>query len=405
MAGVTVSHSAIVGTDGNDAARWTGYSSSESLQHIISSGTACVSTVTTLSEPVLLSYSKQHTQQSRVTSYFCTAVADIQPYNHPLTTHQYTSAHAQDLTDITCFDVIAHASFEPCETAASDLEVQAAAQIYHAGNSAVKDIVLATTCQLAAAPPVLAVPLLPHMKPEQDMFDSVLTEHEGPQLLPAEEQALLATARRNITGSSQATFDSCMAEHMVLQDSFQTLPVIFFNSSADCDEAQSCMNSWQQLLTDCHVKPIKSGHLELYIDLSLTDSTQSSPAELQAYKHDLQKALAPDLSQQKLLHAASVTVPNSIPVSSISGEQPHLQALPCNAMQFPEQLPHAVQTHMSRGNLTSVRSDSRRRIAAVALAVSEPEEQSRTATLPQRKGVQMMDNSVLTAGNGITVRV
>lgn len=401
MAGVTVSHSAIADTAGDDAENWTGYSSAELLQHIISNDTACFNTVTTLPEPALLS--KQHKQRSCAAAHFSTAVSDIQPYNHPLTTHKYSSAHAQDLTKVTCFDVIAKASFGSYENAANKSAVKAAAkENIVAGNCAVKDIILATTYQIAAAPPELAVPLLPNLTTEQDIFNALLTEHEGPQLLPNEEQALLASAWHSIAGSNQATFDSCMANHMVLQDSFQTLPVIFFNSNADCDEAESCMNSWQHLLRDCHVKPIKTGHLELYIDLSLTDNTQSSPAELQAYKHDLQKAVAPDRSQQVLHAAASVTVPNSILVSSIAGERPYLQALPCYATQFPEQPPHAVQMRMSRGKFKCVTPEYRQNDTAVALPVLAPKEQQATAADPQSQGTQMTCGSVLNAGSGTT---
>lgn len=334
---------------------WAGCGAAESLQELTANHSAQICSITELPEPVFFS-SSNYKQQRPALSPFSIAVSEIQPYSHPLTTHQYSSAHAQELTKLTCFDIIAKACITPSGPKAANAHDPgiAATEISDTdliGSYDVRDAFLASDHQLAASPPELAVPMLPDLTVRLDMLDDMLTGYEGPQVLPDQERELSPLARHNIAGNSQASFDSCMADHMVLQDSYQTLPMIFFNSDTDCDEAESCIDRWQQLITECHVRPIKVGHLELYMPPSLTDRTQPCPSELQAYKRTLDQTFVPVPLQHTHSDLQPVTIPNSSLVLSIAGEQDLIQSLMCNPAQLPEQLPHAIQMRLQKGKM------------------------------------------------------
>lgn len=403
MAGLTVSNTSSLNKTSRAVPCFVDYSAAESLQQLVSIHKSHVSNVKELPEPMIRSNANQNKQQSPASSYFSTAISDFQPYSHPFTTHQYSSAHAQDLTELTCFDAIANhnAALPPCHPS-GQLEGSIPAGMVSIdsmlGSSAVRDELLAAAYQFAAPPSELAVPFLPDLSVELHMLDDMLAMCKGPALLPDQQHAVTSSARHNVMGGSQATFDSCMADHMVLQESFRTLPMIFFSCESECDEAESNMDSWQQLITDCRVKPIKVQHLELYLDLSLADSTQSCPASLQAFKCSLNKAFEPDPLQRLSPDAATVTIPNSSFVASIAGEHVSSYAVSCNASRMPEQLPVAVQRRMQKRHSVSMLANPRKPNAAVTPPVSTFDVQQMTAGAPQRNSLPRTQELAPTAG-------
>lgn len=337
-----------------DTAAQSGLTSSVSLRQLViqPQRTPTLVSVTELPVPMLPSCASLHSRCH--VSHFGTALTDIQPYRSPLTSHQPRAPDAR-LTELSCFHVIAQTLCEPCNGEAPEVRPAAGngTGAECAGQAAVKDAILGyrTGTHAASAIQELAVPLLPGVDTGTELFDEMLAEFTGPQLMPQQQQQLVSLASKSITRDSQATFHSCMAQDMILQDTLQTLPVIMFDEGIGCDEAESCVSFWQQLITECNIKPIRTGHLELHMDKSLSEKGQPGPASLQTYKRRFSRALQPARlpDSARATSRACVTATHSSLVSLIAGKQITLQMPTCNAAQFPEQLPHAVQAHLHKG--------------------------------------------------------
>lgn len=194
--------------------------------------------------------------------------------------------------------------------------------------------------------PILAEPLLQVPLSHGGLASELMhasTKPQSPVYLP------LACAQRSVLGGCKATYCSLVVQDMGLQDTVTTLPVVLFDDSSSCstDEAESREDTWQRCVSDCHIKQLKTGHLKLYMDWSLSDRSASSSKTLHEYKRHLDQTLRPaslpevaaDSSLDDSLSAAIVT-------HSIAGAKMTPPGVPYNAMRQPEQLPHAVKARL-----------------------------------------------------------
>ena len=184
---------------------------------------------------------------------------------------------------------------------------------------------------------------------------SALAEGLLPQLFSATTKPKMprcmagSIAQCSVMGSCQSTFHTLVAQDMTLQDSVCTFPLVIFDDSTPhgTDEAESKVNAWQQCMADCHIRQVQTKHLGLYIDWSLSDRSSTSPKSLQEYKRRVGQALHPAVLPPVEADSAldDMLSPESL-ISSIA----RLTAVPCgvlyNAVEQPEQLPHAVQARL-----------------------------------------------------------
>ncbi|KAL0053220.1 hypothetical protein WJX82_002643 [Trebouxia sp. C0006] len=128
--------------------------------------------------------------------------------------------------------------------------------------------------QVETAPSELEVPMLCFRPSEQGVMTEVFQAEQCPK---APEYVPASVADCSVKGSSKLTYHSLVAQELTLQESFYTLPVVLFDDSNDygLDEAQSKEDMWQQCMAECRFRPLKTGHLDLYMDWSLLPEQHS----------------------------------------------------------------------------------------------------------------------------------
>ena len=196
--------------------------------------------------------------------------------------------------------------------------------------------------------PLLAEPLLPAAQPHAGLASQLMRATPEP---PVPDYLPMSYARRSVLGSCKATYYSLVGQDMELRDTVTTLPVVLFDNeqvnSYGMDEAESREDTWQQCMTECHIRQLKTGHLKLYMDWSLSDCSACSCKSVQGYKRHLDQALHPailppvdDGSALEGLHSAAFVI------HSIAGAVMTPPGVPYHAVRQPEQLPLAVRVRL-----------------------------------------------------------
>lgn len=196
--------------------------------------------------------------------------------------------------------------------------------------------------------PTLAEPLLHGAQPHGGLPAQLMHATPKPQV---PDYLPMLCSRRNVLGSCKATYCSLVGQEMELQNTVSSLPIVLFNDdriiSYGMDEAESREDTWQQCMADCHIRQLKTGHLKLYMDWSLSDRSASSSRAVQGYKRHLDQALRPaifppvaDGSVLDESHSAAFVV------HSIAGATMTPHGVLYNATRQPEQLPHAVTARL-----------------------------------------------------------
>lgn len=196
--------------------------------------------------------------------------------------------------------------------------------------------------------PTLAEPLLLSAQPPDRLVSQLLVATSKPEI-PA--YMPVPCARRSVLGSCQATYWSLVGQHMELQDTVSTLPVVLFDDSpGSCygmDEAESREDTWQQCMADCHIRRLKTGHLKLYMDWSLSDRSASSSKNLHGYKRHLDQTFWPStLPPTAADSAMDKSHSTAFVAHSIAGAVKTPPGVPYNAVRQPEQLPFAVRARL-----------------------------------------------------------
>lgn len=196
--------------------------------------------------------------------------------------------------------------------------------------------------------PTLAEPLLPAAQPHGGLVSELLVATSKPQI---PEYMPVPCARRSVLGTCKATYWSLVGQDMELQDTVSTLPVVLFDDSqGSCygmDEAESREDTWQQCMADCHIRRLKTGHLKLYMDWSLSDHSTSSSKNLQGYKRHLDQTFCPSTLPTGAAESA-MDESHSTPfvAHSIAGAVKTPPGVPYNAVRQPEQLPSAIRARL-----------------------------------------------------------
>ena len=197
--------------------------------------------------------------------------------------------------------------------------------------------------QVETAPSELEVPMLCFRPSEQGVMTEVFQAEQCPK---APEYVPASVADCSVKGSSKLTYHSLVAQELTLQESFYTLPVVLFDDSNDygLDEAQSKEDMWQQCMAECRFRPLKTGHLDLYMDWSLVDRACPCSASLQTFKrrlklHSQPESLPPVAADSALSDSA---IEASV-ISSIAEGACVVPDILYHAVQQPEQLPRAVK--------------------------------------------------------------
>ena len=197
--------------------------------------------------------------------------------------------------------------------------------------------------------PTLAEPLL-HTAQSQEGLASQLMHATPKPRIP--DHLPVACAKHSVIGSCKATYCSLVGQDMELQDTVSTLPVVLFDGSSDhspygMDEAESREDTWQQCMADCHIRQLKTGHLKLYMDWSLSDCSASSSKTLQGYRRHLDQTLRPTILPSV---PADSTVHESLSTAFVANRIAGAEVTPSgvqyNAVRQPEQLPHAVKARL-----------------------------------------------------------
>ena len=196
--------------------------------------------------------------------------------------------------------------------------------------------------------PLLAEPLLQAAQPHGGLASQLMQATPEP---PVPDYLPLSCVRPSVLGSCKATYCSLVGQDMELRDTVSTLPIVLFDNdqvnSYGMDEAESQEDTWQQCMTECHIRRLKTGHWKLYMDWSLSDCSASSCKTVQGYKRHLDQALRPAIlpavddgpALEESHSAASV-------IHSIAGAIMTPPGVPYNAVRQPEQLPHAIRTRL-----------------------------------------------------------
>lgn len=213
-------------------------------------------------------------------------------------------------------------------------------------SDAIKHSVMPLCGYTQSVTPTLAEPLLPVPLARAGLASQLMHASSKPQI---PDYLPLVCAQRSVLGSCKATYCSLVVQDMELQDTVTTLPFVLFddNSAYGTDEAESQEDTWQRCVSDCHIKQLKTGHLKLYLDWSLSDRSASSSRTLQEYKRHLDQSLRPtkvsamaaDSALDEPLSAACITHM----IEGVRGTPP---GVPYNAIRQPEQLPHAVKARL-----------------------------------------------------------
>lgn len=212
----------------------------------------------------------------------------------------------------------------------------------------VKDSVLHLRDYTDPLTPTLAEPLLQAAQADGGLASHLMRVTAKPQV---PDYLPMTCARPNLLGSCKATYCSLVGQDMELQDTVSTLPVVLFDNdqanSCGMDEAESQENSWQQCLTDCHIRQLKTGHLKLYMDWSLSECSASSCKTVQGYKRHLDQALCPAILPP-VSNGSALDKPHNAAfvIHSIAGAVMTPPGVPYNAMRQPEQLPLAVRARL-----------------------------------------------------------
>ena len=100
-------------------------------------------------------------------------------------------------------------------------------------------------------------------------------------------------------------------------------------------------------MADCHIRRVKTGHLKLYMDWSLSYLSASSSNSLQGYKRHLDQTFWPS-SLPPVAAESALDESHSPPfvAHSIAGAVKTPPGVPYNAMKQPEQLPCAVRARL-----------------------------------------------------------
>ena len=214
----------------------------------------------------------------------------------------------------------------------------------------VKHTVLHLRDQTDPLTPTLAEPLLQAAQPDGGLASQFMRTTPKPQV---PDYLPMSCARPNVLGSCNTTYFSLVGQDMELQDTVSTLPVVLFDNnqvnSKGMDEAESREDTWQQCMTDCHIRQLKTGHLKLYMDWSLSDRSPSPCNIVQGCKRQLDQAFHPivlppvaDGSALDESHSAAFVI------HSIAGARTIMtpSGVPYNAMRQPEQLPLVVKARL-----------------------------------------------------------
>lgn len=213
-------------------------------------------------------------------------------------------------------------------------------------SDAIKHSVMHLSGYSRSVTPTLAEPLF-HMPLAREGLASQLMHTSSKPQIP--DYLPLACAQRSVLGSCKATYCSLVVQDMELQDTVTTLPVVLFDDSSayGTDEAESQEDTWQRCVSDCHIKPLKTGHLKLYMDWSLADRSASSSKTLQEYKRHLDQSLRPTqvpaMAADSALDESLSTACITHMIAGVRGTPP---GVPYNAVRQPEQLPHAVKARL-----------------------------------------------------------
>lgn len=212
----------------------------------------------------------------------------------------------------------------------------------------VKHTVLRLCDYTEPSTPTLAEPMLQVAQPHGTLMSELLVASSEPQV---PDCMPVSCARRNTLGSCKATYWSLVGQDLELQDTVSTLPIVLFDDSpSSCcgmDEAESREDTWQQCMADCHIRRLRTGHLKLYMDWSLSDHSASSSKTLQGYKRLLNQTNCP--STLPPVDAESTMDESHSPpfvAHSIAGAVNTPPGVPYNAMRQPEQLPGAVRARL-----------------------------------------------------------
>ena len=202
--------------------------------------------------------------------------------------------------------------------------------------------------QVETAAPELEVPILCFKPSEQSLVTEVFQAEQCPK---APEYVPASVADCSVKGSSKLTYHSLVAQELTLQESFYTLPVVLFDDSNDygLDEAQSKEDMWQQCMAECRFRPLKTGHLDLYMDWSLVDRACPCSASLQTFKHRLKLHSQPDsLPPAAADSALSDSAITASVISSIAEGACVVPEILYHAVQQPEQLPRAIKQRLCK---------------------------------------------------------
>lgn len=202
---------------------------------------------------------------------------------------------------------------------------------------------------------------VPHMRmthpQQQDLLSEVFHELQtptAPQYMPA----LMADC--NVMNGSQATYHSLVAQDLTLHESFFTLPVVLMDDEyhSGLDDSESTADACQQCMADCRFRPQKTGHLDLYMDWSLTDSSCLSSPSFQSFKRQLDRCFDPDslppLGGDPGLSDGAITA--SV-INSISEAAPAIDGVLYHAVQQPEQLPYFIRDRLCRRPQSNQQAD------------------------------------------------
>lgn len=202
---------------------------------------------------------------------------------------------------------------------------------------------------------------VPHMRmthpQQQDLLSEVFHEFQtpkAPQYMPA------SMADCNVMNSSKATYHSLVARDLTLHESFFTLPVVLMDDEnhSGLDEAESKADTCQQCMAECRFRPQKTGHLDLYMDWSLTDSSCLSSPSFQSLKRQLDRCFDPDslppLGGDPGLSDGAIVA--SV-INSISEAAPAIDGILYHAVQQPEQLPQFIRDRLRRRPQSNQQAD------------------------------------------------
>ena len=202
---------------------------------------------------------------------------------------------------------------------------------------------------------------VPHMcmthPQQQDLLSELFRELQtpkAPQYMPA------SMADCNVMNGSQATYHSLVAQDLTLHESFFTLPVVLMDDEyhSGLDEAESTADTCQQCMAECRFRPQKTGHLDLYMDWSLTDSSCLSSPSFQSFKRQLDRCFdpgsLPPLGGDPGLSDGAIVA--SV-INSISEAAPAIDGVLYHAVQQPEQLPPFIRDRLCRRPQSNQQAD------------------------------------------------